>query len=64
MANKALATRQKMTIRVEPSQNRPRNPVAVAAKQRSAGAHVKSVSAQRQAGKRALEKAKLKPDDD
>ncbi|MGZ8290037.1 MAG: hypothetical protein ACXW2U_20155 [Telluria sp.] len=66
MANKALATRQKMQIRIEPSQNfgKPRNPVAVAAKQRAAGAHIKTKSAQRQAGKRALEKAKLKNDDD
>jgi hypothetical protein len=58
MANKALATRQKMRIRVEPSQAyaKPRNPVAVAAKQRSAGSHEKSVSAQRQELKRALEK--------
>jgi len=30
MANKALSTRQKMTIRVEPSQKPPRNPVALA----------------------------------
>ncbi|RJG14715.1 hypothetical protein [Massilia cavernae] len=66
MANKALATRQKMTIRVEPSQaySKPRNPVAVLARQRTAGAHVKSKSAQRQADKRALDKAKLKRDED
>jgi hypothetical protein len=58
MANKALASRQKMRIRVEPSQAyaKPRNPVAVAAKQRSAGAHVKTVSGQRQELKRALAK--------
>ena len=66
MANKALATRQKMRVRVEPSQTfgKPRNPLAVLAKQRVAGAHVKSKSAQRQAEKRALEKAKLKSDDE
>ncbi|WLI89280.1 hypothetical protein Q4S45_21715 [Massilia sp. R2A-15] len=65
MANKALATRQKMTIRVEPSQQfgKPRNPVAVAAKQRPGGPHVKSPTAQRQAEKRALAKAKLVADD-
>ncbi|HEY0488647.1 MAG TPA: hypothetical protein VGD30_03965 [Telluria sp.] len=65
MANKALATRQKMRVRVEPSQafGKPRNPLAVLAKQRVAGAHVKSKSAQRQAEKRALEKTKLKNDD-
>lgn len=66
MANKALATRQKMRIRVEPSQQfgKPRNPFAALAKQRSAGPHVKSKSAERQADKRALEKAKLKNEDD
>ncbi|WP_312433909.1 hypothetical protein [Janthinobacterium sp.] len=53
MANKALATRQKMQFRVEPSQA-PRNPVAAAAKQRAAGAHVKTVSGQRQQEKRLL----------
>ncbi|HZX26645.1 MAG TPA: hypothetical protein VFF16_06235 [Telluria sp.] len=59
MANKALATRQKMRIRIEPSQSygKPRNPVAQAAKQRAAGSHVKSASAERQAQKRALAKA-------
>jgi hypothetical protein len=67
MANKALAKRQKLTIRLEPSQKAPRNPFAVAAKQRVAGAHQKSVSAQRQREKRLLQK-KLKekppePDD-
>jgi hypothetical protein len=56
MANKALAKRQKMTIRLEPSQKAPRNPFAVAAKQRVAGAHQKSVSAQRQLEKRLLQK--------
>ena len=66
MANKALATRQKMRLRIEPSQafGKPRNPLAALARQRSAGAHVKSKSARRQAEKRALEKAKLKPDDE
>ena len=66
MANKALATRQKMRLRLEPSQTfgKPRNPLAVLAKQRAAGAHIKSKSAQRQADKRALAKAKLKPDDE
>jgi hypothetical protein len=63
MANKALATRQKMQIRVEPSQ-RPRNPVAVAAKLRAAGPHKKGPTAERQAARRALQKAKLKNDDD
>lgn len=56
MANKALATRQKMQFRVEPSQ-KPRNPVAVAAKLRAAGPHAKPASAQRQQAKMALKKA-------
>ncbi len=63
MANKALATRQKMLFRVGPSP-KPRNPVAVAAKLRAAGPHVKNVSAQRQAAKRALAKALLKKPDE
>jgi hypothetical protein len=64
MANKALATRQKMTIRVEPSQKPPRNPVAVAAKARAggAGAHAKPQSTDRQAAKRLLAKTNLKPE--
>ena len=61
MANKALATRQKLNFRVEASQ-KPRNPVAVAAKQRAAGAHVKNASAQRLAAKRALAKTRLEPE--
>lgn len=66
MANKALSTRQKITIRVEPSQKPPRNPVALAAKARAGGAgpHAKSVAAERQAAKRLLAKARLKPDPD
>lgn len=58
MANKALAKRQKLSHRVEPSQKalKPRNPVAIAAKQRAAGSHRKSVSAQRQTQKQALKK--------
>ena len=60
MANKALATRQKMTMRIEPSQKAPRNPVAVAAKLRAAGPHAKPLSAERQATKRALAQALLK----
>ena len=63
MANKALSTRQKMTIRVEPSQKPPRNPVALAAKARAGGAgpHAKPAAAERQAAKRLLAKINLKP---
>ncbi|MES2322046.1 MAG: hypothetical protein V4633_07280 [Pseudomonadota bacterium] len=65
MANKALATRQKMRISVEPPQQfgKPRNPVAVAAKLRAAGPHTKGATAERAAAKRALKKAKLEADD-
>ena len=56
MANKGRGNRQKISFRIEPSQRalKPRNPVAVAAKQRAAGPHVKSKSANRQAKKREL----------
>jgi hypothetical protein len=66
MANKALATRQKMRIKIEPSQafGKPRNPVAVAARQRSAGSHAKPQAAERQAAKRALAKLPLKKEED
>ncbi|MBY0558090.1 MAG: hypothetical protein K2P77_12860 [Burkholderiaceae bacterium] len=55
MANKALATRQKMQFRVEPSQ-KPRNPVAQAAHARAGGAgpHAKPHAADRQAARRLL----------
>jgi hypothetical protein len=66
MANKALAKRQKLTIRIEPSQKAPRNPFALAAKQRAAGPHQKSISARRQLEKRLLQEklAKKKDDED
>ncbi|MBC7455021.1 MAG: hypothetical protein H7335_15225 [Massilia sp.] len=65
MANKALATRQKLQIRLEPSQRqgKTRNPVALAARLRAAGPHAKGATAQRQSAKRALAKAKLVADD-
>ena len=66
MANKALATRQKMRLRIEPSQQagKPRNPIAALAKARSAGAHAKPLSSERQQAKRALKQARLVADDD
>ena len=66
MANKSLATRQKMRIRVDPSQSftKPRNPFAALAKARAAGPHARSKSAERQAAKVAIARAKLKPDPD
>lgn len=59
MANKALAKRQKMTIRVEPSQKalKPRNPIALAAKQRVAGSHRKGNTTARQLHERLMKKA-------
>ena len=66
MANKALATRQKMMLRALPAQQigKPRNPIAALAKARSAGAHAKPLSSERQEAKRMLKKAKLVADDD
>ncbi|WP_136413485.1 MULTISPECIES: hypothetical protein [Oxalobacteraceae] len=65
MANKALSKRQKMIIRVEPSQRalKPRNPIALAAKQRVAGSHRKSASAGRQLQQRLLKKVIGESDD-
>jgi hypothetical protein len=56
MARKSVSNRQKLSFRIEPSQRalKPRNPVAVAAKQRAAGPHRKSNAATRQAKKRDL----------
>jgi hypothetical protein len=66
MANKALAKRQKLTTRIEPSQKalKPRNPLVTAARQRVAGPHQKSVSAQRQEQKRLLNKKLKKPEEE
>jgi hypothetical protein len=65
MANKALSKRQKLVIRVEPSQKalKPRNPIALAAKQRVAGSHQKSGAAQRQVQKRGLKKIQSEPEE-
>jgi hypothetical protein len=60
MADKALKTRQKLVV-VPPS--KPRNPFAGLAKARAAGPHERSKSAERQAAKRAIAKAKLKPEE-
>jgi len=64
MANKGLATRQKMRLRVEPvAPIKPRNPFAGFAKQRAAGSHEKPLSSERLAAKRSLKKTKLEADD-
>ena len=65
MANKALATRQKMRLRATPAPPlKPRNPFAGFAKARVAGAHEKPEASARLAAKRALKKAKLVPDEE
>ena len=64
MANKALATRQRMMLRVTPAPLKPRNPFAGFARQRAAGSHEKPVASERLAAKRALKKAKLEPEDE
>ncbi|WP_296945553.1 hypothetical protein [uncultured Massilia sp.] len=65
MANKALATRQKMRLRVEPTPPlKPRNPFAGFAKARAAGAHAKTTGSERLEAKRALKKAPLVPEDE
>ncbi|MEN3277014.1 MAG: hypothetical protein V7631_2804 [Massilia sp.] len=66
MANKALATRQKMMLRVQPVQqlSKPRNPIAAMARARSAGPHATPLSSERQAAKRLLKKVPLVPEDD
>ena len=66
MANKALATRQKMRLRVEPSQQvgKPRNPLPAPATARAAGPHPNPLSSDRHEAQRALRKAKLVADDD
>ena len=66
MANKALATRQKMRLRIEPSQQfgKPRNPLAALAKARAAGPHAKPLSSERIHARQALKKVKLVVDED
>jgi hypothetical protein len=53
-------------LRALPAQQfgKPRNPLAALAKARSAGAHAKPLSNERQAAKRQLKKAPLVPEDD
>jgi hypothetical protein len=66
MANKALAKRQKLGLRSKPSQKnlKPRNPVAIAAKQRAAGPHQKTASSKRQRHKDAIKKRLTELDTD
>jgi len=66
MANKSLGTRQKLSFRIEPSQQstKPRNPVAVAAKSRKGGPHQKSPSSLRQEQKHLLKKIVVEQDNE
>lgn len=54
MARKTHGTRQKMVFRVEAT--KPRNPLAVRARQRKAGSHEPGPGSRRQAAKRELRK--------
>jgi hypothetical protein len=65
MANKSLATRQKMRLRVEPAPPlKPRNPFAGFAKARAAGSHEKPTASKRLEDKRAVKKLPLVSEDD
>ncbi|KQV55533.1 MULTISPECIES: hypothetical protein [unclassified Duganella] len=67
MANKQLATRQKMRMRIEPSQNfgKPRNPIAALAKARAAGPHDKNrTTAERQSARKLIGKKLAGSDDE
>lgn len=64
MANKSLGTRQKLTFRLDPAQSKPRNPVALVAKQSGAGSHQKSMSSIRQTQKISLKKIPIEGEQD
>jgi len=66
MARKSISQRQKLSFRIEPSQRalKPRNPIAVAAKQRTAGPHRKTNAANRRAKKRDLIRLLLQNNND
>lgn len=64
MANKSLGTRQKLVFRLDPAQTKPRNPLALAAKQSGAGSHQKSTSSIRQAQKINLKKIPIEGEQD
>jgi hypothetical protein len=59
MANKALATRQKMLFRVDAKLNKPRNLSVLAARTSGAGSHTKPHASKRLQDKIALKKIKL-----
>jgi hypothetical protein len=64
MANKSLGTRQKLVFRLDPVKSKPRNPVALAAKQSGAGSHQKSTSSIRQTHKITLKKIPIEGEQD
>ena len=64
MANKSLGTRQKLIFRLDQTQIKPRNEVALAAKQSGAGSHQKSQSSIRQTQKIILKKIPIEGDQD
>ena len=64
MANKTLGTRQKLTFRLDPNQIKPRNPVALAAKQSGAGSHQKSTASIRRTQKISLKKIPIEGEQD
>lgn len=59
MANKPVANRQKLVFRLEPAQLKPRNMVAVTAKQTGAGSHEKTQAVLRKKLKQELKKLPL-----
>jgi hypothetical protein len=59
MANKALATRQKMLFRVDAKLTKPRNLSVLAARTNGAGSHTKPHASKRLQDKNALKKINL-----
>jgi hypothetical protein len=64
VANKALGSRQKMVFRLDATQGKPRNPVALAAKRSGAGSHQKTNASTRIAQKHALKKLPITGEQD
>jgi hypothetical protein len=64
MANKTLATRQKLVFRLDPNQSKPRNRVHMGSQQSGAGSHQKSVSSIRLTQKRLLKKTPVENEPD
>lgn len=56
MANKTVANRQKLVFRLDPTQSKPRNNIAVTAKLTGAGSHEKTPAMLRKKLKQELKK--------